>query len=156
MGPLIAERRIDAMRHLVEDAVSRGGAICVGGERLGRRGFFFTPTVLVDVPDEAAVMREEPFGPIAPVVRFDDGEEVVVRANRVNPGLAAYAFTRDGARAGMMARRLEAGLVGINHAGISTPESPFGGVNGSGYGSEGGIEGLEAFLRVKFVSEMRD
>ncbi|CAH1665978.1 NAD-dependent succinate-semialdehyde dehydrogenase [Chelatococcus asaccharovorans] len=156
MGPLIAARRIDAMERLVQDAVSRGGAFCTGGERLGRRGFFFAPTVLVDVPDEAAVMREEPFGPIAPVVRFDDGEDVIARANRVNPGLAAYVFTRNGARASMMARRLEAGLVGINHAGISTPESPFGGVNGSGYGSEGGIEGLETFLRVKFVSELRD
>jgi succinate-semialdehyde dehydrogenase/glutarate-semialdehyde dehydrogenase len=99
------------------------------------------------------MMTEEPFGPIAPISSFSTFDEVVARANSVPFGLASFVYTQDGAKATAMEEELEAGMVGVNHAGISTPESPFGGVNESGYGSEGGIEGLEAFLRTKFVSK---
>ncbi len=154
MGPLIAERRIDWMEKLVADAKDRGAELLTGGERIGNQGHFFAPTVLKNVPEDALIMNDEPFGPVAPVASFRDFDDVVNRANKVEVGLAAYAFTKDGARASALAGALDTGLVGINHLGVSTPETPFGGVNESGYGSEGGIEGLEAFLRTKFVTEM--
>ena len=153
MGPLIAERRLDFMDEMVADARERGAEVVTGGARMGNQGFFFEPTVLKDVPEEARMMNEEPFGPVAPIASFDSEEEVVARANKTKVGLAAYAFTSDGARAQRLARDIDTGLVAINSMLVSTPESPFGGVNESGYGSEGGIEGLEAFLRTKTVTE---
>ena len=107
-----------------------------------------------DVPEEARIMNEEPFGPVAPVAPFKSMDEVVERANKLPFGLASYVFTSDGKKAKAMEEQIEAGLVGVNHPGVSMPETPFGGVNESGYGSEGGIEGLEAFLRTKFVTEI--
>ncbi|GBF28247.1 alpha-ketoglutaric semialdehyde dehydrogenase [bacterium MnTg02] len=154
MGPLIAPRRLDWMETLVSDAKSHGAKITTGGERLGNQGYFFAPTVLKDVPEDARMMNEEPFGPIVPMAPFKDEDEVIERANRLEFGLAAYAFTSSGERAMRLAGAIETGLLGINHLGVATPETPFGGVNESGYGSEGGIEGLEAYLRTKFVTEI--
>jgi succinate-semialdehyde dehydrogenase/glutarate-semialdehyde dehydrogenase len=153
MGPLIAPRRLDVMESFVSDAKSHGAEITTGGERMGNRGYFYAPTVMKDVPDNAKIMREEPFGPLAPITHFNTFDEVVERANSLPFGLASYVFTGDGGKASKISDALEAGLVGVNNPFVSTPETPFGGVNESGFGSEGGIEGLEAFQRTKFVVE---
>ena len=153
MGPLVADRRIPIMEGWVSDAKDHGAAVKAGGERLGNKGYFWKPTVLADVPEDARIMNEEPFGPVAPVTPFKTMDDVVERANKLSFGLASYVFTSDGRKAMQMSEQINAGLVGVNHPGVSTPETPFGGVNESGYGSEGGIEGLEAFLRTKFVTE---
>lgn len=154
MGPLIADRRLDVMDAFISDARDKGARVTTGGERLGNRGYFWAPTILSDVPDEARIMSEEPFGPVAPVQSFKSMDEVVERSNRLSFGLASYVYTSDGARAKQMSEALDTGLVGVNHPGVSMPETPFGGVNESGYGSEGGTEGLDAFLRTKFVTEL--
>ena len=153
MGPLVADRRIPVMEGWVNDARDHGATIKAGGERLGNKGYFWKPTVMADVPEDARIMNEEPFGPVAPVTPFKTMDDVVERANKLPFGLASYVFTTDGKKAMQMSEQINAGLVGVNHPGVSTPETPFGGVNESGYGSEGGIEGLEAFLRTKFVTE---
>jgi succinate-semialdehyde dehydrogenase / glutarate-semialdehyde dehydrogenase len=152
VGPLIHERRIIAMRQLVDDAVARGGRVLCGGKRIDRPGYFFEPTVLEAVPLQAQAQREEPFGPIALLDAFDDLEEAIGRANQLPYGLAAYAFTHDLRVAHDLGRRLQAGMVGINHFGISQPETPFGGVKESGLGSESGLEGLLGYTDVKLVS----
>lgn len=152
MGPLANERRLDAMDAFVSDAKARGGRIMTGGNRLGNEGFFFEPTVILDLPDDAKIMVDEPFGPIAPIVPFRDFDEVVERANALDLGLAAYAFTTSTTTANAIASSLQAGMVGINSTAISTPETPFGGVKQSGYGQECGIEGLEAYTNKKFIS----
>ena len=120
---------------------------------MGNQGYFYKPTVMRDVPEEARIMSEEPFGPVAPVTPFKSTDEVIDKANKLSFGLASYVFTTDGSKAKALEGAINAGLVGVNHPMVSTPETPFGGVNDSGYGSEGGIEGLEAFLRTKFVTE---
>ncbi|WP_436121095.1 NAD-dependent succinate-semialdehyde dehydrogenase [Phyllobacterium sp. LjRoot231] len=154
MGPMIAPRRLDAMDALVNDALSVGAKVVTGGERLGNEGYFYAPTLLRDVPDNARIMSEEPFGPIAPTTTFNNFDEVIERANSLPYGLASFVFTRNGSLAQKTETELEAGLVGVNHMMVSTPETPFGGINESGYGSESGTEGLDAFLRTKFVTEM--
>lgn len=154
MGPMIAARRCDAVHALVEDAVDKGATLMTGGHRLNRPGNFYAPTVLNHVPDAARIMSEEPFGPVASIQSFASFDEAIARANALPYGLASFVFTRDGATARDAEAALNAGLVGVNHTMISTPETPFGGVNESGWGSESGIEGLEAFQRVKFVSEL--
>ncbi|MEM7061417.1 MAG: NAD-dependent succinate-semialdehyde dehydrogenase [Pseudomonadota bacterium] len=153
MGPLVAERRLPIMEGWVADAQDHGATVTAGGERMGNQGYFYRPTVMRDVPEEARIMSEEPFGPVAPVTPFKSTDEVIDKANKLSFGLASYVFTTDGSKAKAMEGAINAGLVGINHPMVSTPETPFGGVNDSGYGSEGGIEGLEAFLRTKFVTE---
>jgi len=153
MGPLANDRRIEAIDGFVKDAVQHGADLKTGGERIGNQGYFYKPTVLADVPTSARIMNEEPFGPIAPISRFKDLDEVMQEANRLEYGLAAYAFTADAARANAIADGLESGMVGVNSFNISMPETPFGGVKGSGYGREGGVEGLESYLTVKFVSQ---
>jgi succinate-semialdehyde dehydrogenase/glutarate-semialdehyde dehydrogenase len=152
VGPLANARRLEAVEALVEDAVSKGAKIRSGGKRIGNAGFFYAPTVLSDVSSDANILTEEPFGPIAPVVTFDDEHDAVELANRTTLGLASYIFTADGLRARRVAGQIEAGLVGMNGMAVSTPETPFGGVNMSGYGHEGGVEGLEAYQRKKFMS----
>ncbi len=152
MGPLANDRRVEAIDAFVKDAVEHGADLKTGGERIGNQGYFYKPTVLADVPSSARIMNEEPFGPIAPMQRFKDLDEVMVEANRLEYGLAAYAFTADAGRATAIANGLESGMVGLNSFNISMPETPFGGVKGSGYGREGGIEGLESYLTVKSVS----
>lgn len=151
MGPLANSRRLDAMSGFVSDALESGGSLLTGGERLGNQGYFFKPTVLDNVPDDARIMNEEPFGPLAPFTTFRELDEVVERANRLEFGLASYAFTSDDRKAAAIANKLEAGMVGVNSVAISLPEAPFGGVKDSGHGSEGGIEGLDAYQNTKFV-----
>jgi succinate-semialdehyde dehydrogenase / glutarate-semialdehyde dehydrogenase len=153
MGPLANARRIDAMESFVRDAKDRGGKIATGGERHGNQGYFFEPTVITDVPDDSKVMTQEPFGPLAPVVRFKTLDEVVERANSLPYGLAAYTFTGSAHTANLMGDALQSGMVGVNSIAVSTPETPFGGIKESGYGSEGGLEGLQAYLNTKFISQ---
>jgi succinate-semialdehyde dehydrogenase/glutarate-semialdehyde dehydrogenase len=153
MGPLANNRRIDAMDAIVADAKSRGGKIVTGGQRHGNQGYFYEPTVITDIPDDSKLMTEEPFGPLAPIVPFKTVDEVVERANSLEYGLAAYAFTSSAHNASMIGDALQSGMVGVNSIAISTPETPFGGVKESGYGSEGGIEGLQAYFNTKFISQ---
>ncbi len=154
MGPVSNKRRLDAIERLVAESVDAGAEILSGGKRIGNRGFFFEPTVLGNVPDHAAVMQEEPFGPLTPITRFESYDEVITRANSLPVGLGAYAFTSSDATAQKLTRDLEAGMVGINHLQISMAEAPFGGIKESGYGSEGGTEGIKAYLTTKFVTHM--
>ena len=154
MGPLAMFKRVEAMQRLTDDAKSRGARVLAGGERLGSQGNFFLPTTLVDVPEDALVSHEEPFGPIAPMYRFKTFDEVVARANALPFGLSAFVFTRGLKTSIDIAAELESGMVSINHFGLALPETPFGGVKDSGHGSEGGSEGLDAYLSTKFVSEL--
>src|SRR5215510_7794336 len=153
MGPLANPRRLDAMESFVNDAKDRGGKVATGGSRHGNQGYFYEPTVITDVPDDSKIMTEEPFGPVAPIVPFKTFDEVVQRANSLEFGLAAYAFTTSNATAAAIGDAIESGMVGVNSIAISTPETPFGGVKESGHGSEGGIEGLGAYLNTKFISQ---
>ena len=153
MGPLANARRLDAMDSFVADAAERGAKIVTGGRRHGNEGYFYEPTIITDVPDDAKIMTQEPFGPLAPIVTFKTFDEVVERANSLEYGLAAYAFTSSGATATAIGDAIQSGMVGINSVAISTPETPFGGVKESGHGSEGGVEGLQAYLNVKFISQ---
>jgi succinate-semialdehyde dehydrogenase/glutarate-semialdehyde dehydrogenase len=153
MGPLANDRRLEAVDGFVKEAVECGAELKTGGQRIGNQGYFYAPTVLAEVPEEARVMNDEPFGPIAPIVRFTDFDDLVERANRLPYGLASYAFTSSTETATRISNALQAGMVGVNHFVISTPETPFGGVKESGYGSEGGVEGLEAYLATKLVSQ---
>lgn len=152
MGPLANPRRVDAMERLVQDVRDRSGRVTTGGQRLGTVGWFHAPTVVTDIHDDALVMTEEPFGPIAPIVPFGDLEEVVQRANALPYGLAAYAFSRSAQRVAEIGSGLKAGMVGINTFAVSQPETPFGGVSHSGHGSEGGTEGLAAYLETKLTA----
>jgi succinate-semialdehyde dehydrogenase / glutarate-semialdehyde dehydrogenase len=153
MGPLANARRIDAMDSFVNDAKDRGGKVVTGGQRRGNQGYFYEPTVITDLPDDSKLMTQEPFGPLAPVVAFKTMDEVVERANSLPYGLAAYAFTGSAQTATMIGDALQSGMVGVNSINVSTPETPFGGVKESGYGSEGGLEGLQAYLNTKFISQ---
>ena len=153
MGPLANARRITAMEGFIADAVQQGGKVQTGGKRIGNKGNFFEPTVLTDVPNEARVMNEEPFGPLAVIAPFGSFDEVVEEANRLPYGLAAYAYTRSAKTANAIAAAVETGMMSINHHGLALPEVPFGGVKDSGYGSEGGSEAIEAYLNTKFVSQ---
>lgn len=153
LGPLANPRRLDAMESFVNDAKARGGKIQTGGNRHGNQGFFFEPTVITDVPDDSKIMTEEPFGPVAPIVPFKTFDEVVQRANSLQFGLAAYTFTNSASQAQAIGDAIQSGMVGVNSVAISTPETPFGGIKESGYGSEGGIEGLQAYMNTKFISQ---
>jgi succinate-semialdehyde dehydrogenase/glutarate-semialdehyde dehydrogenase len=154
MGPLAHERRVPAMSRFVEDARKRGGKVALGGEALAGPGYFFAPTVLTDVPDDSMVMSEEPFGPLAPIVRFKDTEEVLKRANSLPFGLSSYVFTESLKTATRVSNGLEAGMVNINHFGSALPETPFGGIKDSGIGSEGGSETFDAYLVTKFITQI--
>src|SRR3546814_8708846 len=139
MGPLAHERRVPTMTKFVEDAKKHGGKIALGGEPLDRKGFFFSPTVVTDVPDDSMLMTEEPFGPVAPVVRFKDTDEVLRRANSLPFGLSSYVFTNSLQTATKVGNGLEAGMVNINQFGSALAETPFGGIKDSGIGREGEI-----------------
>ncbi|MFM9925412.1 NAD-dependent succinate-semialdehyde dehydrogenase [Variovorax sp. H27-G14] len=154
LGPLANARRVAAMERVVEDAVRCGATLAAGGRRLDMQGNFFEPTVLTDVPLQADVFNNEPFGPVAAIRGFDDIEEAVAEANRLPYGLGAYAFTQSISHARRISQALEAGMVWINQPPTPFPEMPFGGVKDSGYGSEGGPEALEAYLVTKAVSIM--
>ena len=153
MGPLANTRRVSAVETLVADAVKHGAKVRTGGNRIGNKGNFFEPTVLTDVPTEARIMNEEPFGPVAVVAPFRSFDDAVAEANRLPFGLASYAYTRSAKTANAIAAAVEAGMMSINHHGLALPEVPFGGVKDSGYGSEGGLEAIEAYLNTKFVSQ---
>ena len=152
MGPLANERRPPALAELVEDAVAQGAELTTGGKRLNEAGYFFEPTVLANVPDNARVMQEEPFGPLAVVNSISSLDEGIEKANSVPYGLAAYGYTNRSDYADRLIERLEAGNVSINTLEASLPETPFGGVKHSGFGREGGTEGLHNYMIVKNVS----
>lgn len=154
MGPMIHARRRDAVDALIRDAVAKGATLNAGGEAGSGPGFFYKPTVLSNVPDSARIMNEEPFGPVALINPFRDFDDVMSKANSLPYGLAAFAFTDSAKRVKLIGEQLEAGMIGINSFAISVPESPFGGIKESGHGSEEGIEGLEACLITKFISEV--
>lgn len=152
MGPLANQRRVAAMGELLEDATARRATVVCGGSPIDGDGFFYEPTVLTDVPDDSRIMREEPFGPVSAVVRFDDLGDALGAANSLPYGLAAYAFTQSADTADVLKRGLEAGIISINHCGGSVPEAPSGGVKESGWGKEGGAEGLDGYLVTKRIS----
>jgi succinate-semialdehyde dehydrogenase / glutarate-semialdehyde dehydrogenase len=154
MGPLANPRRVNAIEAFVADAQDKGAKVEAGGNRIGNQGNFFEPTVLTNVPENARIMTEEPFGPVAVMLRFKETDDVLDRANKLPFGLASYAFTKDAKVATKVADALESGMVTINHFGIALPETPFGGVKDSGFGHEGGSEGLQVYLQSKFVSHL--
>ena len=153
MGPLAHDRRLEAIEGFVTDAVGKGAKVRTGGHRKGNKGYFFEPTVMTDVPLDARIMNEEPFGPLAPIAPFQDFDTVVEEANRLSYGLAAYAYTSSTKTAEAIGSAIESGMVSINHHGVALVETPFGGVKDSGYGKEGGLEGLEAYFNTKFITQ---
>ncbi|MFA9285417.1 NAD-dependent succinate-semialdehyde dehydrogenase [Comamonas sp. SY3] len=152
LGPLANARRLTAMAQVVEDAAAKGAKVATGGARVGSEGNFFAPTILADVPMNASVFNDEPFGPIAAIRSFTKLEDAITEANRLPFGLAAYAYTRAYKNVQLLSNQIEAGMVWINQAATPTAEFPFGGVKDSGYGSEGGPEAMEAYLNSKAVS----
>ena len=153
MGSLANARRVPAIEGFVQDAVAKGGKLETGGHRIGNKGYFFEPTVVTDVPKDARAMNEEPFGPLALISPFSTFDEVAEEANRLPYGLASYAFTSSTRTATAIGAAVESGMVAINNVGLGMPENPFGGVKDSGYGSEGGIEAMDAYLNTKFISQ---
>ncbi|MBK7059739.1 MAG: NAD-dependent succinate-semialdehyde dehydrogenase [Rubrivivax sp.] len=152
MGPLIHSRRIDEMQRFVDDALGLGARLLCGGRRVERPGYFFEPTVLAEAPADSLVQRREPFGPIALIQPFDELDEAIALANALPYALGAYAFTRDLHTAHRLGEEIEAGMVGINHFGVSQPELPFGGWKESGVGQEMGAEGLLHYTEVKTIT----
>ena len=154
LGPLANARRIQAMTKVVDNARATGATVATGGERVGSNGNFFAPTVLTNVPLDADVFNNEPFGPVAAIRGFDTLEEAIAEANRLPYGLAAYAFTKSIRNAHLLSQQMEVGMLWINQPATPSPEMPFGGIKDSGYGSEGGPEAMEAYLITKSVSIM--
>lgn len=152
MGPLATRNQIDKIDTLVRDAASSGARVAAGGERIGNQGFFYAPTVLADMRPDMAAMNDEPFGPVALVMPVPDLDAALAEANRLPYGLASYAFTRSAETQHRIAATIRAGMLGINHFALSMPETPFGGVMDSGFGSEGGTEGMDAYLTPLLVS----
>ena len=153
MGPMANPRRPEAMEQLIGDAVERGAKLQTGGKRVGNQGYYYAPTVLSDVPLDARIMNEEPFGPVAMINPFKTEEEAFAEANRLPYGLAGYAWTRDSARQRRLAEEIEVGMLGLNSVMIAGADTPFGGVKWSGHGCEDGPEGLDACLVMKTVHE---
>ncbi|MGB8417852.1 succinate semialdehyde dehydrogenase [Burkholderia sp. GAS332] len=154
MGPLANERRLRALEGLVEDAIAGGAELRAGGRRIGDRGYFFEPTVLVGTAPSARIMSEEPFGPVAVLNAFDTIDEMIAEANRLPFGLCAFAYTKSAKTSHRVAAEVETGMITINQIAIAFPEVPFGGVKDSGYGTEGGAEALDAYLNLKYVSQL--
>ncbi|MGZ8359941.1 MAG: NAD-dependent succinate-semialdehyde dehydrogenase [Allosphingosinicella sp.] len=153
MGPMANPRRPDAMERLIGDARAKGGKLHAGGERIGNQGYFYAPSVLSEVPLDADIMNEEPFGPVAILNPFQAEDDMIAEANRLPYGLAAYAWTADSRRQKKLAREIESGMIGINSVMIGGADAPFGGVRWSGHGHEDGPEGLQACLVLKAVHE---
>ena len=151
VGPLIDAKARDGVAEMVEDAKAQGATVVVGGSRADGPGYFFQPTVVTGVPKTARVMQEEIFGPVAPIASFSTEEEVLEAANSTEYGLVAYVFTRDLSRMIRVSEALEFGMVGFNQGIVSNPAAPFGGVKASGFGREGGFEGIEEYLETKYV-----
>ncbi|MBV8712272.1 MAG: NAD-dependent succinate-semialdehyde dehydrogenase [Solirubrobacterales bacterium] len=152
VGPLIDSSQREKVADLVEDAIGRGAKAVVGGHARDGAGYFFDPTVLTDVPDDAKLLREEIFGPVAPVKGFTDEDEAIAAANDTEYGLVAYVYTSNLKRALRVVERLETGMVGLNQGMVSNPAAPFGGIKQSGFGREGGPEGIEEYLETKYVA----
>ena len=152
VGPLIDEAQRGKVAELVDDAVAKGAKVLVGGERLDGAGYFYKPTVVADVPDSARMLDEEIFGPVAPVRGFASEDEAIAAANDTEYGLVAYVYTRDLNRAFRVIERLETGMIGLNQGMVSNAGAPFGGVKQSGFGREGGPEGLNEYLETKYVA----
>ena len=154
MGPLVNERRLESIASFVSDARAKGATVVAGGARIGDQGYFHALTLVDEVPDDARVMNEEPFGPLAAMQPFRRVEEVIEKSNRLPYGLAAYGFSASKKNLDSLAEGLDVGLLGLNHCNLAAAETPFGGVKESGYGSEGGSEGVEGYLVRKFVTEV--
>ncbi len=152
VGPLIDATQREKVAELVQDAVGKGARALVGGQQRDGAGYFYDPTVLSDVPEDADLLREEIFGPVAPVRGFSDEDEAIAAANNTEFGLVAYVYTRDIKRALRVVERLETGMVGLNQGIVSNPAAPFGGIKQSGFGREGGPEGIEEYLETKYVA----
>jgi succinate-semialdehyde dehydrogenase/glutarate-semialdehyde dehydrogenase len=152
VGPLIDANQRQKVADLVQDAIGRGARAVVGGQEREGAGYFFDPTVLTDIPEDATLLREEIFGPVAPVKGFQDEDEAIAAANDTEYGLVAYVFTRDLKRALRVIERLETGMVGLNQGIVSNAAAPFGGIKQSGFGREGGVEGIEEYLETKYVA----
>jgi succinate-semialdehyde dehydrogenase/glutarate-semialdehyde dehydrogenase len=156
VGPLIDANQRDKVAELVDDAVGKGARALVGGHARDGAGYFFEPTVISDVPEDANLLKEEIFGPVAPVKGFTDEDEAVAAANDTEFGLVAYVYTRDIKRAIRVAERLQTGMVGLNQGMVSNPAAPFGGIKQSGFGREGGVEGINEYLETKYVAVNMD
>ena len=152
VGPLIDENQRGKVTELVGDAVTRGARVLIGGERVAGPGYFFAPTVLTDVPDDARLLSEEIFGPVAPIATFSTEADALAAANRTEYGLVAYLYTRDLQRAFRVCEGIETGMVGLNQGVVSNAAAPFGGVKQSGFGREGGFEGISEYLETKYVA----
>jgi succinate-semialdehyde dehydrogenase/glutarate-semialdehyde dehydrogenase len=155
MGPMIRRKGLEGALALIQDAVKRGARVLHGGGRPAHlnKGHFLEPTVLTDVSDDARIMNEEPFAPIAPIAPFTDEDDVIRRANGLPFGLAAYVFTNDAERGQRTAERLESGMVGVNEVLLATAEAPFGGIKESGFGREGGALGIKDYLEPKYIRQ---
>ena len=152
VGPLIDQRQRAKVAELVDDAKQRGARVLLGGQPVGERGYFYAPTVLTDVPQDARLLSEEIFGPVAPVATFSSDDQAIEAANRTEYGLVAYVYTRDLDRAFSVCEAIETGMVGLNEGVVSNPAAPFGGVKQSGFGREGGFEGIGEYLETKYVA----
>jgi succinate-semialdehyde dehydrogenase/glutarate-semialdehyde dehydrogenase len=152
VGPLIDGNQRDKVAELVEDAVGKGAKVMTGGERVGETGYFYAPTVLSEISPESDLLREEIFGPVAPVATFGSEDEAIAAANSTEYGLVAYLFTRDIKRAFRVTEALDVGMLGLNRGLVSNAAAPFGGVKESGFGREGGAEGIEEYLTLKYVA----
>jgi succinate-semialdehyde dehydrogenase/glutarate-semialdehyde dehydrogenase len=152
IGPLIDADQRQKVQDLVDDAAGKGAKVVVGGSAREGQGYFYEPTVLADIPDDAKLLKEEIFGPVAPVKSFDSDEEAIAAANDTEYGLVAYVYTRDVKRALRVCEALEYGMVGLNQGMVSNPAAPFGGIKQSGFGREGGYEGIEEYLETKYVA----
>lgn len=151
VGPLVDRPTLDKVAELVDDATGKGATVATGGRRLGDTGYFYAPTVLGDVPADARILDEEVFGPVAPVITFGSDDEAVAAANDTPFGLVSYVFTNDLTRAIRVCERLDTGMVGLNQGIVSNPAAPFGGVKHSGFGREGGPEGIDEYLETKYI-----
>jgi succinate-semialdehyde dehydrogenase/glutarate-semialdehyde dehydrogenase len=152
VGPLIDDKQRSKVDELVQDAVGRGAKVLLGGSQIEGQGYFFEPTVLTDVPDDARLLGEEIFGPVAPIATFSEEQEAIEAANNTEYGLVAYVFTRDLARAFRVCEAIETGMIGLNQGVVSNAAAPFGGVKQSGFGREGGFEGINEYLETKYVA----
>ena len=152
VGPLIDGTQRGKVAELVQDAIGRGATAVVGGHARDGAGYFYQPTVLTDVPDDAKLLQEEIFGPVAPVKGFAEEDEAIAAANDTEYGLVAYVFTNDLKRALRVCERLETGMIGLNQGIVSNAQAPFGGVKQSGFGREGGYEGIEEYLETKYIA----
>lgn len=153
MGPLVSQRRVEAVSAIIAEAVAEGANVLTGGERIDHPGFFYRPTLLEKVPGNARILNEEPFGPVAMLAPFDTVDEAVTEANRLAYGLAAYAFTSSIRTSQILQNRVETGMLAINHTALGLPELPLGGIKDSGFGSEGGPEAVEAYVYTKVVTQ---